>query len=65
MCGPPSNGVGLNISVMSCGDRLMVAVLAFADALPDGPELAVALQGSFDELVAATGAGELDRARSA
>lgn len=66
VCGPPSNGVGLNISVMSYGEELMVSVLAFASALPDGSVLAEALHESFVELADAAGVEvDLDRASTA
>lgn len=53
VCGPPSNGVGLNISVMSYGPELAVSVLAFADALHRPEELAAHLEASFRELAEA------------
>lgn len=55
VCGPPSNGVGLNVSVMSYGGELTVSVLAFADALRDPSAFVAAVKDSFAELADATG----------
>lgn len=51
--GPPSNGVGCNVMVWSYGDRMLVGILAYADALPDPRAFADALTASCTELVAA------------
>lgn len=51
VCGPPSNGVGLNISVMSYAGRLHLTVLACADALSDPQRLADALGAAYLALV--------------
>ena len=50
--GPPSNGVGPNVMLWSYGDRLLIGILAFADAMPDPHELAGYLVEALDELVA-------------
>jgi diacylglycerol O-acyltransferase len=55
VCGPPSNGVGLNVSVMSYGGALTVSVLAFADALRDPAAFDLAVEESFAELAEAVG----------
>jgi WS/DGAT/MGAT family acyltransferase len=49
--GPPSNGVGLNVMLWSYGDRLLLGVLAFADALRDPVAFSRHLEGSFAELL--------------
>ena len=36
--GPPSNGVGPNVMLWSYCDRLLIGVLAFADAMDDPHE---------------------------
>lgn len=51
--GPPSNGVGCNVMVWSYGDRVLLGVLAYADALGDPEGFRAALEESADELVAA------------
>ena len=51
--GPPSNGVGLNVMLWSYGDRLLIGVLAFADALEDPAALTHHIGRSFAELQAA------------
>lgn len=51
--GPPSNGVGCNVMVWSYGERMLLGILAYADALPDPGELVRALEESCAELVAA------------
>lgn len=48
--GPPSNGVGLNVMLWSYGDRLLLGLLAFADALRDPDAFAGHLTASFAEL---------------
>lgn len=53
VCGPPSNGIGCNVSVMSYGTDVLVCVLAYADALADPARFALALIDSHAELVAA------------
>ena len=50
--GPPSNGVGCNVMVWSYGDRMLLGILAFADALTDPAGLCRAIQESYDELAA-------------
>ena len=52
--GPPSNGVGLNVMLWSYGDRLLLGVLAFADALQDPAALTRHLEQSFADLATAT-----------
>lgn len=52
--GPPSNGVGLNVMLWSYGDRLLIGILAFADALADPAALTRHIEQSFAELRAAT-----------
>ena len=49
--GPPSNGVGPNVMVWSYGDRLLIGILAFADAMADPAEFAGYLADALDELV--------------
>ena len=51
--GPPSNGVGLNVMLWSYGDRLLLGILAFADALPDPAALTRHLESAFEDLRAA------------
>lgn len=51
--GPPSNGVGCNVMVWSYGDRVLLGVLAYADALADPAGFRAALHESAAELVAA------------
>ncbi len=51
--GPPSNGVGLNVMLWSYGNRLLLGILAFADALEDPAALTRHLEASFAELHAA------------
>jgi diacylglycerol O-acyltransferase len=48
--GPPSNGVGLNVMLWSYGDRLLLGILAFADALEDPAALTRHLEQAFAEL---------------
>ncbi len=48
--GPPSNGVGLNVMLWSYGDRLLLGILAFADALRDPAALAHHIEAAFAEL---------------
>lgn len=48
--GPPSNGVGCNVVVWSYGDRLLLGILAFADALTDPAALGRAIEESCAEL---------------
>lgn len=52
--GPPSNGVGCNVMVWSYGDRMLLGILAFADALRDPALLSRSITESFDELAAKT-----------
>lgn len=51
--GPPSNGVGCNVMVWSYGDRMLLGILAYADALDDPEEFRRALEESCAELVTA------------
>jgi diacylglycerol O-acyltransferase len=55
--GPPSNGVGLNVMLWSYGDRLLLGILAFADALRDPAALTRHIEQAFAELAAAVGVG--------
>lgn len=55
IAGPPSNGVGLNVCVMSYAGGLDLGVLAYADALPAPEVLRTALEESWAELAAAVG----------
>lgn len=55
VCGPPSNGIGCNISVMSYGERMMVTVLAYADALTEPAAFGADLADSFEDLAGRTG----------
>lgn len=48
--GPPSNGVGLNVMLWSYGDRLLLGILAFADALRDPAALTRHVEAAFAEL---------------
>jgi diacylglycerol O-acyltransferase len=48
--GPPSNGVGLNVMLWSYGDRLLLGILAFADALEDPAGLSRHIEHAFAEL---------------
>ncbi len=48
--GPPSNGVGLNVMLWSYGDRLLLGILAFADALRDPAALTRHVEGAFADL---------------
>jgi WS/DGAT/MGAT family acyltransferase len=48
--GPPSNGVGLNVMLWSYGDRLLLGILAFADALRDPAALTRHVESSFADL---------------
>ena len=48
--GPPSNGVGLNVMLWSYGDRLLLGILAFADALADPPALTRHVEQAFAAL---------------
>ncbi|WP_101525704.1 wax ester/triacylglycerol synthase family O-acyltransferase [Nocardioides houyundeii] len=50
--GPPSNGVGCNVMLWSYGDRMLLGILAFADALTDPSGLCTAIGESYAELVA-------------
>lgn len=50
--GPPSNGVGCNVMVWSYGERMLLGVLAYADALPEPELFRDALTESCAELVA-------------
>lgn len=52
--GPPSNGVGCNVMVWSYGDRMLLGILAFADALRDPDLLSRSITESFEELAAQT-----------
>lgn len=65
VCGPPSNGVGLNISVMSHGPSLAVSCLAFRDALRDADGFRTALADSLAELRAAAGLADPEHVRTA
>jgi len=56
--GPPNQGVGLNVSMWSYADRVLIGIEAFADALDDPGELVERLGRSAAELLA------LARARS-
>ena len=56
--GPPSNGVGLNVMLWSYGDRLLLGILAFADALRDPAALTRHIEGSFADLHAAVVTGD-------
>ncbi len=58
VCGPPSNGIGCNVSALSYGDRMLVTVLAFGDALRDPGAYGAALEAGFEELAALTGWSE-------
>lgn len=49
--GPPSNGVGWNVMLWSYGERVLIGVLAFADALVDAPALTGHLTDAFGELL--------------
>ena len=51
--GPPSNGVGLNVMLWSYGDRLLLGILAFADALRDPAALTRHVEAAFADLHAA------------
>jgi diacylglycerol O-acyltransferase len=51
--GPPSNGVGLNVMLWSYGNRLLLGILAFADALQDPAALTRHVEAAFAELHAA------------
>jgi WS/DGAT/MGAT family acyltransferase len=51
--GPPSNGVGINVMLWSYGDRLLLGMLAFADALHDPRALERGIERSFADLSAA------------
>ncbi|MCU1369103.1 MAG: wax ester/triacylglycerol synthase family O-acyltransferase [Ilumatobacteraceae bacterium] len=51
--GPPSNGVGLNVMLWSYGDRLLLGILAFADALADPAALTRHIEEAFTDLQAA------------
>lgn len=51
--GPPSNGVGLNVMLWSYGDRLLLGILAFADALRDPAALTRHVESAFADLHAA------------
>lgn len=51
--GPPSNGVGANVMLWSYGDRLLLGLLCFADAVGDPSQLAADIVASFEELAAA------------
>ncbi|WP_421121782.1 wax ester/triacylglycerol synthase family O-acyltransferase [Aquihabitans daechungensis] len=51
--GPPSNGVGLNVMLWSYGDRLLLGILAFADALRDPAALTYHIETAFADLHAA------------
>lgn len=51
VCGPPSNGIGCNVSAMSYGEYMNAMVLAFADALADPEALAQAFADSYLELI--------------
>ncbi|MGN0064832.1 MAG: wax ester/triacylglycerol synthase family O-acyltransferase [Nocardioides sp.] len=62
VCGPPSNGIGCNVSAMSYGDHMNAMVLAYADALDDPEALAAAFVDSYLELLALT---EAEQAASA
>ncbi len=48
--GPPSNGVGLNVMLWSYGDRLLLGILAFADALQDPAALTRHVETAFADL---------------
>lgn len=48
--GPPSNGVGLNVMLWSYGDRLLLGILAFADALQDPAALTRHVEAAFADL---------------
>lgn len=48
--GPPSNGVGLNVMLWSYGDRLLLGMLAFADAVRDPAALSRHVDASFSDL---------------
>ncbi|WP_426574727.1 wax ester/triacylglycerol synthase family O-acyltransferase [Aquihabitans sp. McL0605] len=50
--GPPSNGVGLNVMLWSYGDRLLLGILAFADALQDPAALTRHIEQAFADLQA-------------
>lgn len=50
--GPPSNGVGCNVMVWSYGDRMLLGILAYADALGEPAPFVAALEESCAELVA-------------
>jgi WS/DGAT/MGAT family acyltransferase len=52
--GPPSNGVGANVMLWSYAGRLLIGILAFADALPDPASFVADLHAAFAELDAAT-----------
>lgn len=49
--GPPSNGVGWNVMLWSYGDRVLIGVLAFAEALVDAPALTGHVTDAFGELL--------------
>ncbi|MEZ5202822.1 MAG: wax ester/triacylglycerol synthase family O-acyltransferase [Acidimicrobiales bacterium] len=60
--GPPSNGVGWNVMLWSYGDRILIGVLAFADALVEPSKLTGHLEASFAELLDAVERASLNPA---
>ena len=48
--GAPSNGVGCNVMVWSYGDRMLLGILAFADALRDPALLSRSITDTYQEL---------------
>lgn len=51
VAGPPNNGVGTNVVLMDCGDRMFFSFLCFADSVEAPEELAHGLHQSLGELV--------------
>lgn len=49
--GPPSNGVGINVMLWSYGDRLLLGMLCFADAVRDPAALTRHVEAAFAELL--------------
>lgn len=49
--GPPSGGVGVNVTISSYGERLMIGVLSFADAMEDPQAFVDLIAPSMEDLL--------------